>query len=481
MNGFAEAIAGVSSAEEANPRTTNSHNECPSLSEFQSTPEEDRAPRSIETWYPTESQQRGLAKLHQLADVFSKTGEMKFAGFRPACHRALVIGGSGSGKTNLVNRFAAERGIPITAIDCGSFIVAGASTKPSTLGVVRDFVRSCRPSRDGGPALEGVMFFDEICKLVPSEGLSQNGWSLSVAAEAIALLSADTRLAAHDWSPTDIRRLRNNIMIVGGGAFQSALIEVRAANQRGDLGFGHLSDSKATHSSQISKYLPEEILSRFSSDIVVLESPTRHDFEQAITRIHSQLGVRRQALVTDLVDEAIKGIGGMRWVENYLCRLLFEHPYAIRTRGKNNGDVRDAEPRTFDLMLADIPQCQRDANDTATKLRTKLAMVYSRLQSISNQGERLPQSGVLCNPRFGQALVEAIRCCRLTGEVSTSDQDSKALSQWRALAWQALGESSSDLEAHHLTEMWVEAWSLAGALIDLRQKLSQAVQRGLLG
>ena len=249
--------------------------ECPSLAELQSAPAGEASACNTEKWYPTSSQSRGLKNLHQLADVFARTGGTKFAGFRPACHRALVIGSSGAGKTNLVNQFASERNVPLTAIDCGSFIVSGAAVKPTTLQVVRDFVRSCHPSDNDASALEGIVFFDELCKLIPAEGRHQSGWSLSVAAEAIALLSSDSRLAAHDWSPTDIRRLRDNIIIIGGGAFQSALIEVRAANRRGDLGFANSHEAPSTHCSEIAKHLPEEILSRFSSAIIVLDAPTR--------------------------------------------------------------------------------------------------------------------------------------------------------------------------------------------------------------
>ena len=455
-------------------------NECPSLAELQPATEGKASPGCTEKWYPTSSQSRGLKSLHQLADVFARTGGTKFAGFRPACHRALIIGASGSGKTNLVNQFASERNVPSTAIDCGSFIVSGAAVKPTTLQVVRDFVRSCKRSRDDASALEGIVFFDEICKLIPSESQHQSGWSLSVAAEAIALLSSDSRLAAHDWSSSDIRRLRDNIMIIGGGAFQSALIEVRAASHRGDLGFANSNEARSTHLSEIAKYLPEEILSRFSSTIIVLEAPTRQDYEQSIVRIHSQLGIRRQASLSELVDEAVKGLGGMRWVENYLCQLLYTHPYAIRGR-KSEAPVPEREPisRAYDVAL-DFSACKKEANEIALKLRTTLGLVYSRLQCIADAGQSLPQGGMLNNPQFYTILTDAITACGPTNRVS-DDETRDPVGMWRAVAWQVLGESSPFLAAHGLSEMWAEAWSIAGALIDHRRQLFQAIQREQLG
>jgi len=434
----------------------------------------------VETWYPTESQRRGLAKLHQLADVFCRSGDAKMAGYQPACRKVLVIGSSGSGKTALAQRFTVERNVPMMALDCGSWLVAGAAARPPTLRIVRDFLRSLKPAN----GLSGIIFADELCKLVPcGESLSQSSWSLSVFAEAIALLSADSRLAAHEWSAEDIRRLRAHVMIIGGGAFQAALIEVRRDAQRGTLGFTETSSGAPTHAAQISRYLPEEILSRFSTDIVVLQTPTRKDLEEAITRIHVQLGLKRRRPMDELLAEAEAAMGGVRWIENYVCQLLVEHPYAIRPPQQRDPEVTSKpQARTYNLYAGDLSRYAREATETSIRLQIKLGVIYSKIHAIADRGQALPLGNLLQTPQLGEALIEAVRICKVCAEVSTDDREEiEPLARWRTIAWQAIGECSSELDTYGLTELWVEAWSLAGTVLEYRLHLQQAAKGGLLG
>jgi hypothetical protein len=258
------------------------------------------------------------------------------------------------------------------------------------------------------------------------------------------------------------------------------MIQARQSAQRGSLGFGTPAEME-TYSSKIKQFLPEEILSRFST-VITLEAPTRHDLEHAIERIHSQLGVKRQQSLRELVDEAHGSAGGVRWLENYLFRLLSQHPYAIRSGQGLEPQAKVApKQRSFDLLVSDVPRCLAQANETAAKLSVKLGLLYSRLHFISDQGTGIPLCGVLSDPAFGEALLGAIHCCQLCSEISGDDREElKPLVRWRAMAWQGLGESSADLEKHKLTEFWAEAWALSGTLIDYRLKLSQAVKRGLI-
>jgi hypothetical protein len=424
-------------------------------------------------WFPTESQRHALARLHQLADVFFKVGETTLAGFRPACRLPLVIGASGSGKSASVSQFATQRELPMLALDCGSWIVAGAATKPATLRMIRDFVRAHE---------KGILFCDEVCKLLPQgEGLLQSGWSLSVFAESISLFSASESLAAHEWSPSDIRKLRNEFLCLGGGAFQVALTDVRLASAKGGLGFSS-TKSERSHTSEVAKHLPEEILSRFS-EVIVLEAPTRQDLQEAIERIHSFLGVKRIRPMKELVDEALGAAGGMRWTEKYLCSLLVDHPYCVRRQPNPRQNKKpDAKAPSIDLMVGDMPRCLAATNETAAALRVKLACIYSRLHQWSDQGVPVESNGLFNKPELGEALVCALRSCQLITVLSDNDQEELgALSQWRTMAWQVGYESATILAGLGITTTWMEAWSLTGSLIDYRMALRRAVQRGIAG
>jgi hypothetical protein len=452
-----------------------------------------KQPPAIPSWHPTASQTRGLAQLHQLADVFHKVGDGLLAGFQPACRRALIVGTSGAGKTALARQFAAQRGVPIYCIDGGSWTVTG-SLKTGTLRQVRDFVRSCEdptgPNNQDGhdgqnsPGLQGVIWIDEIDKLIPTqEALSQSAWSLSVAAEAISLADSDSRLAGNEWSPRDIQRLRGNFMILAGGAFMAALSQARQSAKRGALGFTEAGEP-TSYSSKIRDFLPEELLSRFSSQ-VILEAPTRADLTDAINRIHCQLGIKRSRSMEELLTEAEGAAGAMRWIETYLCQLIAKHPYSIRpavgeSREKDNQDKK--QPRTYDLMVGDVSRCVAGANETIAKLQIRLAVIYSRLHALGNEGREKPYTGMFSNPEFGEAIIRALRNCRLLSTITSDDREEiSAFADWRRVAWKVMTENASDLVTYGLTETMAEAWALSGALIEYRSSLSRSAQRGLLG
>ena len=440
------------------------------------------------SWHPTASQRQGLSQLHELANVFDKVGNGKMAGFQPSCRRALIIGTSGSGKTALAGHFAVQRGVPIHVIDAGSWLVAGSLVKPGTLRGARDFIRSCNDSVgvDGqhGPGLQGIIYVDECCKMVPTqEAMSQSGWALAVASEGISLADADGKLTGHEWSPRDIERLGSNFMLLAGGAFQAALVEARKCAQRGSLGFGEAGE-KTTYSSKITEYLPEEILSRFSSTVVVLEAPTRADLTEAITRIHAEMGIKRYQPMDDLLNEAESAQGAMRWVENYVCRLIAKHPYSVRPAPGPRQKPSEApkEGRTYDMLVGDIPRCVAGANETIGKLQIKLAVIYSRLHAMANLERQTPWTGMLANQELGESIIRALRNSQLLTTITADDEEEiSALAQWRTVAWQTLTENASDLATYGLTETIAEAWALSGALVEYRRSLSRAVQRGLLG
>jgi len=426
----------------------------------------------VSTWHPTGSQKQVLSRLHQLAEVFFRLGDAMIAGLRPACRLPLVIGASGSGKSAVVGQFAKQRKLGLLALDCGSWIVAGAAAKPATLRIVRDYVRAHE---------QGVLFCDEVCKLLPQgEGLLNSGWALSVFAEAISLFSASESLAVHDWSVADIAKLRNNFLCVGGGAFQAALSDVRQASNKGGLGFSG-AKAASSHKEEITRHLPEEVLSRFS-EIIVLDPPSREDFQETVQRIHSDLGIKRQRPMKELLDEALNAAGGMRWAEKYVCSLLIEHPYCVRQRYTTPSEKAPvAKAVTIDLMAGDVAKCLTLTNETAASLRVKLGRIYSRLHQWLDQGTQMEQPlGRFNQPELGEALVSALRSSQAMTQLrGDENEEMAALSNWRTLAWQVGCESATILAKLELTEIWMEAWSLTSNLIDYRLALRRAVEKGM--
>jgi SpoVK/Ycf46/Vps4 family AAA+-type ATPase len=209
------------------------------------------APEARE-WFATQSQQAGLVRLDALADLFARIGNSKPGSFQPLL-RALLIGGTGVGKSTLAREFARRRDWAYTSVDCGSWLIQGAYSKPPTLRILRDHVRSSSRT---------CIYLDEACKMFPSGHDTSSGWYLSVFSEFILLLDGDERLKGHEWTAEDIRKYKETCYVICGGAFTEALKEARVAQKRGGLGFVQAGPT-ATHSSKIQEALPEEIYHRF--------------------------------------------------------------------------------------------------------------------------------------------------------------------------------------------------------------------------
>jgi hypothetical protein len=155
-------------------------------------------PPKAREWYATQSQQAGLVRLNALADLFSRVGDSRPGSFQPLL-RALIIGGTGVGKSTLAREFARQRDWAYTSVDCGSWLIQGSYSKPPTLRLLRDHVRSSSRS---------CIYLDEMCKAFPVGQDARSGWYLSVFSEVIALVDGDERLRVHDWTSHDIQKYR---------------------------------------------------------------------------------------------------------------------------------------------------------------------------------------------------------------------------------------------------------------------------------
>ncbi len=314
MNGFAELIDETSMAEDE------------SLDNALS-PVVTKAEKPKAFW--TESQTWALDRLHRFADIFELAGRSRQGAFAPRT-KVLLLGSTGAGKSTVARALAHNRrkdssseGWGFLACDAGSWIPLGALAKPPTLRLIRDYLRAQSGKKS-------VLLIDELCKLLPKESASQSSWSLGCWAECLALLDCSERLCAHEWNNDDLFRLQNDALVIGAGAFMEALAEAKQHAKRGSLGFGDTPESTASvRAKAIAKHLPTEILTRFHHEPVVIADPTRADFKRGILQIHAGLGVTPTRPLADLVDEAMKSSGGVRWFESYTADPPYGEPAAI--------------------------------------------------------------------------------------------------------------------------------------------------------
>jgi hypothetical protein len=442
-------------------------------------PDEPAAGKSVPLdWDATPSQIKGLARLDNLANVFVRLGNESMGGYRPLT-KSLVIGESGAGKSRLAREFAKARDWPFLSIDCGSWIVQGASTKPGTLQVIREYLR-----KNAGAF--SVLYLDEVCKLLPLGSETSSSWALSCWSEFLALADSDSRLSSHEFTKADIRLLRDSCYLIAGGAFTSALKEVRAGRDRGGLGFGNgdASTSSVTHSSKIREQLPEEISSRFHPTHIVLERPSRKDYTLAIDRIHAELGVESARPLKELLDEAEACPGGMRWIEAYLTEVLVAHPECLP---EERDEWCPKSPEGFDFFPSDCVHYTRAVSEASFELRGLLLRLDADL-AIRRQAVERGANQKFTSFLYGKEdnvrvkLLRALAASKPCGVVCADDsQAQRPIRTWREAAWEALGSFPADLARHNLLDLFTKTWNLATQICELRGKLAKGVASGRYG
>jgi hypothetical protein len=262
-----------------------------------------------EKFLPTFSQHRAQAALSQFLAIKREQLNILGIDLRP---NPLLVGPSGSGKTAIVRRFCREEALPMQDFNCGTWVVTGARTEPTTLELIRQFVHS-QP--------EGVIFIDEIDKIY-----GDCSWMRSVQQEIYALL--DGRAGSFGgWSDLERDRLAQSFLIVGAGTWQ----DLYASKQR-LAGFGA---DKTTDgwSLDLSKQtaIPDELLFRFNADHLMIAPPTPAEFGLRIEGIHFALrapvpeGVELSALIHDAVESGHHA----RWLEMYASRVARKYCASI--------------------------------------------------------------------------------------------------------------------------------------------------------
>jgi len=241
----------------------------------------------------------------------------------------FVVGPSGSGKTHIVQAVAEQLDLPLYSVDATNWMPLGASDRAarSTWADIAEFI---------GNNPKGIIFVDELDKLGHAEGHGSS-WMQYLRVEIFALL--DRRLPQHltlpegfdsDERPATIRlisnRLRNGMMLIGAGAFQS-LWEARAKKSIGLIPSKEQCRTDFSHK-DMQKSIPTELANRFAGPVLVLKPLQEEDYRQLLRRAASALpkdiashmvrNGRKQ------IHSAVENDLGVRWVEELLLKSLVQ-------------------------------------------------------------------------------------------------------------------------------------------------------------
>ncbi len=247
----------------------------------------------------------------------------------------LVVGSTGTGKTAIVRALAETIGAPLFEVSTGTWVLVGTSARGAvaTWPALYQFLKV---------NTTGVIFVDEIDKVSGS-----TDWTTYLRSELFSLL--DRTLPRDLFSASDLlensageatlpssatrkiaqSRLREGMLIVGAGAFQSHW-EMSEAREVGFNARETRSESSRPALSAISRFIPPELGNRFRARVVYLPTLRFGDYlailRQSAQRLPPDLAEpfleRGFATIFDAVDSRL----GTRWLEELLTDTLASLP-----------------------------------------------------------------------------------------------------------------------------------------------------------
>jgi SpoVK/Ycf46/Vps4 family AAA+-type ATPase len=236
----------------------------------------------------------------------------------------FLIGPSGTGKTFLARALAEEEmKVPYLSVSISDWLLIGNSNRGGTCtwSLIFEFLEK------NINAQGVIIFIDEADKA--SHDTNYNSFLktevFSVCDYRVPLGLSDTDNDVID--PHRIERveefLKYKTMIIAGAAFQD-IWENQSAPQIGFV----LSENSITPPElrDLTKYLPRELINRFSSEIFVLPQPTKADYQIMIETMATEIPDIWRAKFLELgiarLDQALSNQKGARYPEEILLSAI---------------------------------------------------------------------------------------------------------------------------------------------------------------
>jgi DNA polymerase III delta prime subunit len=237
----------------------------------------------------------------------------------------LLLGPTGTGKTFLAKEIAREMQVPLLTVSVSDWIVLGGVTRGSsvTWPNIVDFIKKNRNKKGV------IIFIDELDKCY-----HDSNWNTFLRSEIFSLCDSRIPLGLNDLDNDETEDanideiasfLAYKTMIIGGAAFQG-IWEEQSASTLGFIPAPVVSAQPELH--QLVKYLPRELVNRFSSEIFSLPILKRCDYQSMIEAMAEGISDvwRKKFLELGLsrLDQAVRDKKGARYPEEILLAAIVE-------------------------------------------------------------------------------------------------------------------------------------------------------------
>jgi hypothetical protein len=269
----------------------------------------------------SESQTDAIRKIRRSIRAHRRGFSVK--GLRPRSHLFLV-GMSGVGKSFCVQEATKYEALPCFSSSLPAWIVLGARGTP-TLYPLQHWLHQ---NPQGG-----VIHIDEIDKINIDRNDGNSSWFSAVRNEIIRLIDKDVT-GFPGFDSKEILLSLSNCLFVASGTFQDLF-----RSQISHDAFLNYSSAEGDSASivqelkslvsvdvddiRLGKYLPEELINRFSHSIVHIMSPSITEFSQYLSEIDASFQIFRSdhAILEQATLLFASGVG-FRGLEDYIQECL---------------------------------------------------------------------------------------------------------------------------------------------------------------
>lgn len=241
----------------------------------------------------------------------------------------LLVGPTGSGKTFLAQKVAAELGVPFYGLSISDWMPLGTTHR----GAAQTWPSICNFLIRNHDQTGVVIFVDELCKLGTSS------WDTYVKVELFRLLDLSISTDLLDefeekFSDEDranaLDVLRNRAYLIGGGAFQDIWESAGPS-----IGFSGTSHPPELSLGRLARMLPRELVNRFRSSVITLPFLDIADYsamlENSIGTIPAYLRNRFGQLGRERIVEASRQQQGVRFLEELMLDTIIAERRVMRT------------------------------------------------------------------------------------------------------------------------------------------------------